>query len=65
MYPYDFMFYYEKTLLKKLFKPGKPIRHHETCHVCGRTLVNIYLRDGVWKCKKCWDKEDDHEPTDI
>lgn len=58
LYPYDLMFYDEKTLLKKLFKPGKPIRHQETCPVCGRTMVNIYRRDGVWMCKKCWDKDD-------
>lgn len=25
-----------------------------TCPVCGRTLVNIYERDGDWKCYRCW-----------
>ena len=60
MYPYDFMARDAYKVLYKLLAPGKPIRHHETCQVCGRTLVNIYRRDGVWKCKKCWDKEADY-----
>ena len=38
-------------------KPGKPVRHQQTCQVCRRTLVNTYLRKGEWKCKKCWDSE--------
>lgn len=38
-------------------KPGKPVRHQQTCPVCGRNLVNTYLRKGEWKCKKCWDLE--------
>lgn len=33
------------------------IAHRQTCPVCGKTLVNIYRLEGVWKCKKCWDKE--------
>lgn len=40
-----------------ILKPGKPVRHQQTCPVCGRTLVNTYLREGEWKCKKCWDLE--------
>ena len=36
-------------------KRTKPVRHQQTCPVCGRKLVNTYRRDGVWKCKKCWD----------
>lgn len=32
--------------------------HHQTCPVCGRTLVNLYRKGGVWKCKKCWDNEE-------
>lgn len=39
-------------------RPAKPVRHQETCPVCGRSLVNLYRRDKEWKCKKCWDKED-------
>lgn len=41
----------------KLFKPEKPVRHQQTCPECGRKLVNTYRRDGIWKCKKCWEKE--------
>lgn len=48
---------YTTDLLRTLrIRPGKPILHRQTCPVCGRTLVNIYRRDGVWKCKKCWDE---------
>lgn len=36
----------------------KYIKHHETCPACGSRLVNIYNRDGEWKCKKCWDHID-------
>ena len=38
-------------------KPAKPTRHQQTCPVCGRKLVNTYLRDGVWKCRRCWEEE--------
>ena len=56
--PAEFM---ASQIFSKL-KPGKPVRHQQTCPVCGRTLVNTYLRGGEWKCKKCWDgeKEDSH-----
>lgn len=37
------------------FKPAKPVRHQQTCPVCGRRLVNTYLRNGVWKCRRCWE----------
>lgn len=37
----------------------KNVKHSETCPVCGQNLVNLYPRNGAWKCKKCWD-EDDH-----
>lgn len=33
--------------------------HHETCPCCGAKLVNLYRKsteDGVWKCRKCWEK---------
>lgn len=58
-------FYYDPyteglyRIIRNAIRPGKLIRHHQTCPVCGRTLVNTYLRDGVWKCKKCWDEETD------
>lgn len=45
--------------LRKFWKHrAKGVRHQQTCPACGKTLVNTYRRDGVWKCKKCWDKED-------
>lgn len=47
-YDYDFMRPWR-------FKPGKLVRHQQTCPVCGRKLVNTYLRDGVWKCRRCWE----------
>ena len=28
----------------------------QTCPVCGRKLVNTYLRDGQWKCRRCWEE---------
>lgn len=31
-------------------------KNRETCPDCGSKLVNIYYNEGVWKCKKCWDK---------
>ena len=36
-----------------------PTRHQQTCPVCGRKLVNTYLKDGKWKCRRCWE-EDNH-----
>lgn len=38
------------------FKPDKPVRHRQTCPVCGRKLVNTYLRDGQRKCRRCWEE---------
>ena len=36
---------------------GKPVRHQQTCPVCGKKMVNTYCRSGTWKCKKCWDED--------
>lgn len=44
-------------LLWKHFHPEKPIAHQQTCPVCGRGLVNLYKRNGVWKCRRCWEEE--------
>ena len=33
-----------------------PTRHQQTCPVCGRKLVNTYLKDGKWKCRRCWEE---------
>ena len=53
--------------------PDLAVVHHETCPCCGKTLVNLYLRnvekvvvnggeailktDREWKCNACWSKE--------
>ena len=42
---YDFMRRYR-------YVNRKPVRHQQTCPVCGRKLVNTYLLDGVWKCRR-------------
>ena len=42
-------------LTPKIRPKGSNVQHHETCPVCGRLLVNLYLRNGEWKCKQCWD----------
>lgn len=55
-YTYDFMF--SEGALRRFFKhKANPVRHQETCPVCGRKLVNLYRKGDVWKCKQCWDKE--------
>lgn len=46
---------------RRLFQPGKPVRHQQTCPVCGRNLVNIYRREREWKCKRCWDEATQRE----
>lgn len=48
-YDYDYKF-----IRHRRFEHARPIRHQQTCQVCGRKLVNTYLRDGVWKCRRCW-----------
>lgn len=47
---------YSQTIPIKL-KGSKPVKHQETCPVCGSKLVNLYLKNRQWKCKKCWDKD--------
>lgn len=36
------------------FRKASPVRHSAECPVCGKHLVNIYNRNGTWKCLKCW-----------
>lgn len=56
MIPLDSPFMAEGlAMLRKAFRPVKPVRHQQTCPVCGRKLVNTYCKGGVWKCKRCWD----------
>ncbi len=33
-----------------------PVKHRETCPCCAKTLVNLYWRDGAWRCRECWEK---------
>ena len=46
-----------ELLKRKTFSAsGKPpTRYMETCPNCERRNVNLYLQDGKWLCKKCWD----------
>lgn len=54
--PYTDMFIADcKRQINKQSK-RKSVLHHETCTCCGRKMVNLYLQDGEWKCKKCWDE---------
>ena len=54
MYAYD-PFGLDRAL-RILRKPDEiPVWHQETCPECGRTLVNIYKKNGSWKCKRCHD----------
>ena len=39
----------------------RQIEHQATCPTCGRTMVNVYKREGAWKCKACWDAEGKEE----
>lgn len=50
-YPY-YSYYFAP---RRRYKTFKPVRHQQTCPVCGRKLVNTYLRNGVRKCRRCWE----------
>ena len=49
--------YFPIAWYRQYLEPRKPVLHQQTCPVCGRTLVNIYKRDGTWKCRRCWEEE--------
>ena len=57
-YDYDFM-------RRWRFKPGKLVRHQQICPVCGRKMVNTYLRNGVWKCRRCWGEARDESANGL
>ena len=45
----------------------KTVVHHETCPCCGAKLVNLYRQsvdDKMWKCRKCWEKEETNATTE-
>lgn len=52
----DWPYTIPSSSIRRLFKPAKPVRHQQTCPVCGRRLVNTYSRNGVWKCRRCWEE---------
>ena len=54
---------YLDTFPRWLFKPAKPVRHQQTCPVCGRKLVNTYYKDGKWKCRRCWEEDQQEGET--
>ena len=33
------------------------VKHRQKCCGCGANLVNIYLYDDRWQCRKCWNLE--------
>lgn len=43
---------FSRTVLRRLFEPDKPVRHQQTCPLCGRKLVNTYLREHKWMCRE-------------
>lgn len=57
-YPYGDPFAGFRKLLREA---NKPVAHQETCPECGRTLVNVYRRGKVWKCRRCWEAQDAEE----
>lgn len=52
-WPYTF----QPGYIRRLLKPAKPVRHQQTCQVCGGKLVNTYFRNGAWKCRRCWEED--------
>lgn len=55
---YDWPYLYATgTFPRQRFNSAKPVRHQQTCPVCGRKLVNTYRKDGVWKCRRCWEAD--------
>ena len=51
-------------LMRRLRMNRKTVVHQETCPCCGAKLVNLYLRENEWKCRRCWEKYDaDPHPT--
>lgn len=52
---------FSRTVLRRLFEPDKPVRHQQTCPLCGRKLVNTYLREHKWMCRRCWEEQSNNE----
>lgn len=48
-----------RRLARRINKNRKAtVVHHETCPYCGAKLVNLYRRENVWMCRRCWEKHD-------
>lgn len=61
MYDYYDPFNFYRGLYNSInsHNQSKPIcRHQQTCPDCGRTLVNLYKKNGLWKCRLCWEEEE-------
>lgn len=58
--PYTEMFDDEMRRLARRINKNRnaTVVHHETCPRCGAKLVNLYRRDSVWMCRRCWEKHD-------
>lgn len=53
--------YMVEMVKRQLHSKPISVRHHETCPVCGRTLVNLYRYNDEWKCRKCGEMEVDSD----
>ena len=53
-YNYDDPYFFFKMMARR----NNNAVHQQTCPVCGRTLVNLYRMHGVWKCRRCHEKEE-------
>lgn len=42
--------------MRRIKLRGRDVTHHETCPTCERHLVNLYLRNGEWRCRRCWEE---------
>ena len=50
-------YYTQNAIQNMLINIDKKDKIFSNCPICGASRVNIYYKDGVWQCKKCWDKE--------
>ena len=42
---------------------GMPVRERDVCPGCGKTLVNLYFKDGQWRCKQCMEKAGERDES--
>lgn len=36
---------------------SKHVLHQQTCPRCGKTLVNLYKKNGIYACRTCQEEE--------